>query len=143
MKRSLVVVVLAFSTVAAAAAPCAACSCIQQTPKEQAESADVVFTGVVKEIVGADPDDGVEGDDELTVRFRVKRAYKGQVQRFTRVRTNESDAACGYPFAEGRKYTVFAWRDEGKLFTGLCTGTTQGEINPAMYGLGEGYPPKD
>ena len=143
MKRSLAVAFLALFTVGAAASPCAACSCVEATPEEYAEDADVVFTGVVKEIIGGDADDGVEGDDELRVRFRVKRVYKGQVRRFTRVRTNESGSLCGYPFDEGKKYTVFATRADGKLWAGSCEGTKKGEIDPAKYGLGEGYPPKD
>jgi tissue inhibitor of metalloproteinase len=141
--RALAVVVLALSGIAATASPCWACSCAGATPKEHAKSADVVFTGRVKEIRGGDSDDGTLGDDNLKVRFRVQKVYKGKARRTTTVRTNESGAACGYGFVEGKRYTVFAQKANGKLSTNLCSGTKRGGIDPDKYGLPEGYPPED
>ena len=134
---------LASFTLVATATPCLACSCAAFAPKEYAERADVVFTGVVRSISGADFDDGAYGDDITTVRFRVRAVYKGQVRRLANVLTNESDAACGYPFSVGKKYTVFASRGKAKLSTGLCSGTERGGIDPAKFDLGHRYPPKD
>src|SRR5918992_3747224 len=101
--RALAVVALALSGIAATASPCWACSCAADTPKGYAKRADVVFTGRVKSITGGDTDDGTLGDDNFRVRFRVRKVYKGKVERITRVRTNESEAACGYGFVEGKK----------------------------------------
>jgi hypothetical protein len=113
------------------------------TPKGYAKSADVIFTGRVRDISGGDSDDGTLGDDNFKVRFRVKKVYKSKVKRATTVRTNESEAACGYGFVEGKRYTVFAQKAKGKLSTNLCSGTKRGGIDPDKYGLPEGYPPED
>jgi hypothetical protein len=134
---------MAFSGIAMTASPCWACSCVETTKQEQADDADVVFFGKVRSISGGDADDGVLGDDNIRVRFRVRTVYKGKVQRLTTVRTNESGAACGASFKEGERYTVFADRNAKKLHTSLCSGTKKGNINPANYGLPEGYPPED
>ena len=141
--RMLVVVALSLSGVAATASPCWACSCAAETKKGYAKRADVVFTGRVRAIAGGDSDDGTEGDDNLRVRFRVRKVYKGKATRITTVRTNESSAACGYGFEEGKRYTVFAQRAEKKLSTNLCSGTKRGGIDPDEYGLPEGHRPKD
>ena len=141
--RVLAVVALALSGVAATASPCWACSCAADTPKGYAKRADVIFTGRVLEVAGGDSDDGTHGDDNLKARFRVKKVYKGKATRITTVRTNESSAACGYGFAEGKRYTVFAQKAKKRLSTDLCSGTKRGGINPDKYGLPEGYPPED
>jgi Tissue inhibitor of metalloproteinase len=141
--RALAAVAVALSGVAATASPCWACSCAEDTPKGYAKRADVVFTGRVVEVRGGGSDDGTYGDDNLKVRFRVKKVYKGKAKRATTVRTNESSAACGYGFSEGKRYTVFAQKEDGKLSTNLCSGTKRGGINPDRYGLPEGYPPED
>ena len=50
-------------------------------------------------------------------------------------------ASCGYTFASGKRYTVFAsWR-EGRFETNLCRGNAEGEIAPAEYGLADGRAP--
>ncbi|MGH2754483.1 MAG: hypothetical protein ACRDLB_08610 [Actinomycetota bacterium] len=145
MKRLIVLCILAVSGVAITATPCWACSCVEQTKEEQADNADAVWYGKVREISGGDTDDGTFGDDNLRVRFRVRTVYKGKnIKRSTIVRTNESGAACGYEtFEEGKRYTVFADRSNGKLYTSLCSGTKRGNIDPDNYGLPEGHPPED
>jgi hypothetical protein len=145
MKRVLVICLLAISGVAMTASPCWACSCMDQTKEEKAEGASHVFYGKVVHIGGGDLDDGTYGDDYLRVRVWVKTVYKGKnIDRVTTVRTNESGAACGYEtFEKGKRYTVFADKDDGKLFTNLCSGTKRGNINPDNYGLPEGSEPEN
>jgi hypothetical protein len=139
--RALAALLVALSGIAATASPCWACSCAADTPEGYAKRADVVFTGIVRHVGGGDPDDGTQGDDSLKVRFRVKKVYKGKAKRASTVRTNESSAACGYGFSEGKRYTVFAQKKHGKLSTNLCSGTKRGGIDPDEYGLPDGYPP--
>lgn len=143
MKRLVAVMMLAVSGVALSASPCWACSCAPQTKKEQAKNADVVIFAKVRDIIAPAPDD-TDGDDNLRVKVRVRIVYKGKkITRFETVRTNESGAACGYEtFVEGRRYTIFADKTDGKLFTHLCSGTKQGDINPDNYGLPDGHPPE-
>ena len=145
MKRRIVVFVLAVSGIAMTAPPCWACSCAAQTKEEQADNAKAVWYGKVRQITGGDSDDGTFGDDNLRVKFRVRTVYKGKnIKRLTTVRTNESGAACGYEtFVEGKRYTVFAKRTNGKLHTDLCSGTNKGNIDHEEYGLPPGHPPDD
>lgn len=143
MKRVLVAVVMALAGTAVAAPPCWACSCASSTPKEQAEAADVIFTGRVLKVRGGDADDGILGDDNVKVRFRVKKVYKRHPRRITKVFTNESGAACGFTFKKGKKYTVFADKSDGKKTTNLCSGTKRGGIDHDRYGLPKAYPPQD
>ncbi len=104
----------------------------------------MVIFAKVREII-APADDGTYGDDNIRVKVRVRTVYKGKnITRFKTVRTNESGASCGYEsFTEGRRYTIFADRSDGKLFTNLCSGTKQGDINPENYGLPPGHPPEE
>ena len=144
VKRLVAVMMIALSGVALSASPCWACSCMQQTKEEQADNADVVIFAKVREII-AFPDDGTYGDDNIRVKVRVRTVYKGKnITRFKAVRTNESGAACGYEsFEVGERYTIFADRTDGKLFTNLCSGTKKGDINPENYGLPPGQPPEE
>lgn len=59
-------------------------------------------------------------------RFQVERAYKGLVEaeRQVMILTNRNTAACGYgSFEVGESYVVYASRQRGNLYTGLCDGT--------------------
>lgn len=150
MKRLLIAGIMAISGIAVAAPPCWACSCFPyDSPKEfrheSAKRADAVFFARVLSINGGDSDDGAIGDDFLRVKVGVITVYKGKnVKRFSTVRTNESDAACGYPYFEpGEKYTIFAEKDNGKMFTGLCSGNKAGRIKPKRWGLEKGHPPEE
>jgi hypothetical protein len=115
------------------ATPAWACSCVVTTPEEQADSARVVFTGRVRSVE--------QTDNELSVRFRVKTVYKGRVERRTDVVTASDSAACGCSFKEGKRYTVFGSRKREPVPTNLCSGTKQGTIDPAEYGLPPGHRP--
>ena len=97
-----------------------ACSCMKLTPSEGLTSSHAVFTGEVTELGKntATPFGGVE------VTLRVKQMWKGEPSREIKVRTAGSSAACGYPFAEGVTYLVYAVRDEADpLRVSLCSRT--------------------
>jgi hypothetical protein len=93
----------------------------------------VVFTGRVRVIE--------REEFEHTVRFRVTKVYKGQVDRRVTVVTASNSAACGCSFREGGTYTVFGRRRGEPFSTNLCSGTKKGGIDPAEYGLPPGHPP--
>jgi hypothetical protein len=130
MQRALLILSAVIMTLSATAGPACACSCIYMTAKEHADSADVVFTGKVREVRETD-------DGKAVARFRVRIVYKGNVRREVRISTASQSAACGFPFHEGSRYTVFAYRDDG-LRTGLCSATRRGPIDPDRYGLPPG-----
>ena len=133
MKRILLAACLAASLVPLAVEPASACTCVAATPEEHADNARVVFTGRVRSI---------ERDEfEHTVRFRVTKVYKGEVDRRVTVVTASNSAACGCSFREGSRYTVFGNRKSEPFSTNLCSGTKKGEIDPDEYGLPPGHPP--
>lgn len=130
MQRALLIASAVIMTLSATAGPVCACSCARLTPKEKADSADVIFTGRVRIIEQTD-------DGSLVARFRARVLYKGRVRGQVKVSTAGDSAACGFGFREGSRYTVFAHRDGG-LSTNLCTGTKNGRIDHDRYGLPPG-----
>lgn len=123
------------------AGPALACSC-GETGQHGSVPADFdVFTGTVTHI--DDPEGGggaVSSARPLLVHLAVETVYQGRVAQPRTVSTAASDASCGYPFAVGRRYTVFAQRtlSRGIPAVSLCGGAVAGSINPATYGLGAG-----
>ncbi len=116
-----------------------ACTCADQPPATLARLADVVFTGTVSSLAPVEPE--VEGPDvvveSVAASFRVEQVFKGDVDPETTVTTFKRSASCGYPFAESRRYTVFADAEGGSLRTGLCSGTTRERIEADEYRLPE------
>ena len=142
LRRTLIVIFLAVMAVPVVASPCWACSCaVSENPEEtrrmQAESADLIFTGIAtsQRIVDPAPDDGFTGDEVVYTRFRVRKTYKGHPGRWVTVLTANNEAACGYNFTEGERYTVFAYEENDRYHTNICSGTQRGGINPERYGL--------
>ena len=124
------------------ASPCWACSCIEAEPKEYAESAEVIFTGTVRSVetrMEADPSIPELGEYPVfLVTLDAETSYKGNVTSTMQLRTATDSAACGVNLSEGERYTVFARELGGNLHTYLCSGTTEGAIEPAVYGLTAG-----
>ena len=126
---------LAVGAVGATAQPCLACSCVPATPRQHAKRADVVFTGRVTWITVARDDNGLLGDERVRVRFAVGRRYKGRIRPRVRIHTGTTGNTCRFIFRKGKRYTVFAYRHEGRLMTNICSGTKRGRIKPDRYGL--------
>lgn len=112
-----------------AAAPGAACSCLTPPPPVLAlVEADAVFEGVVTAIEleardGERPG-GISSADLMRVSFRVLRSWKGLEAAEATVFTARMDASCGYEFAVGQRYLVYASAGGRGLVTGACTRTT-------------------
>lgn len=120
-----------------------ACLCLQYGPTEAAARAATVFTGVVRGR-GTPPDAVSSGGGFFTrsgerVEFNVETVYKGAVPNRTSVTVDATD--CGYVFADGQRYTVFATADGS---TNMCMGNVQGAIDPPTYGVQAiaTYPPQ-
>jgi hypothetical protein len=97
-----------------------ACSCMKLTPSEGLTSSYAVFTGVVTQI----EKNTRTRFGGLEVTLRVKQIWKGDRVEELKVHTAGSSAACGYPFAEGVTYLVYAVRDEADpLRVSLCSRT--------------------
>lgn len=137
----LVTVVLVFATAPQAAL---ACSCAPFTKAQHGENAEVVFTGVatsIRWIYGLRQACSPSSADAVSIVFTVETVYKGEAPKNATVSTVAGGASCGYTFETGRRYTVFASRQDGRLETNLCRGNVEGPIAPAEYGLAPGRPP--
>lgn len=137
MRRLLIAMILATTSVPLMASPCLACSCVppprnQVEREEWAKKARAVFTGKVWNVKG----EYNTSYSTVRVRFFVEDAFKGTHKHQVTVRTPDNGAMCGYHFEEGKRYTVFAYDKGPKGFkTSLCSGNRRGPINPDDWGL--------
>lgn len=108
-----------------------ACSCVSGTPRAHVEWADVVFTGALMEMEPPPRRAVMSSTDPNTYTFSVTRALEGEVDSFAVVESAMSGASCGLEGMKvGREYVVFATHHQGRLISGLCSGTE--EANPAL-----------
>lgn len=131
LRRLLLVLSLVSALVPMLSQSASACTCGGATREQLADYADVIFTGIAESVTAE--------ETRYITRFDVTTSYKGKPipERFIHSGTQES--ACGVKFGQGVKYTIFASRaNDGKLWTGLCSGNKQGRIRHARYGLPPG-----
>jgi hypothetical protein len=136
MRRVLGIPLVASVFIVLSALPCWACSCAAQTPKAQADNADVIFTGRV--IEAEDPFQF--SGPRVQANLAVEVLYKGEVGSEALVETPlGGSAACGLEFVDGKRFTIFAfWNERGRLETNICSASTAGTIDPARFGLSRG-----
>jgi hypothetical protein len=116
-----------------------ACSCMQQSQRDAFEQAVAVFEGHVVEL---QPPPEADGTGQVTVRMKIVRAWKGIESEEALVTTPANSAACGYTFAVGTSYLVYASAVEGKLDVSLCSRTQQlAEAKEDLGALGLGATP--
>ncbi|WP_285774334.1 hypothetical protein, partial [Microtetraspora sp. NBRC 13810] len=140
--RLLLVLLLAGAFAIVPGAAACACSCATAGPEEQVRRAAAVFTGTV---VSARPLSG----DPLGPRppvvhtLRADHVYKGEANAEFEVVTDADEASCGYGFAVGTRYLVFAGESRGavssEVDTGVALGTTLCSGNRRIQ-AGEGPP---
>jgi len=103
-----------------------ACSCEIQLPKrsvkkqvkEARKYSQAVFAGEVLEIA--------ESSDKsfLSVKVGVESNWKGADANVVVIVTGKGNGDCGYPFAVGRKYLIYAYQtSNGQLSTNICQRT--------------------
>jgi hypothetical protein len=115
--------VLVVALLAASALPMSrahACTCAQRSLEQQIAGAAAIFEARVAAIEPIDP---AVGGGPLRVRLEVVQTWRGANSERVEVRTQSSDAACGYAFEIGRSYLVYADEAEGTLHVGLCSAT--------------------
>jgi hypothetical protein len=100
---------------------------------EGANSSKIIFEGVVENqqlLAGtvAAPQSSASPSSvslQRAIRFRVLRAYRGDVSGMVTVLTGSGDADCGFDFDTGSQYLVYADRvDDNTLRTSICSGTS-------------------
>ncbi len=125
-----------------------ACECDDMTSAdERFNEASAVFLGRVVRMYFEDWPFDIDSalvppDEPLTVEFRVRSIWKGEVSEIMSVSTARSEP-CGYPFGIHRDYLVYADGDQGALEVMACGGTKRfDEAQEDLNALGEGYSPE-
>jgi flagellar hook capping protein FlgD len=115
------------------------CSCaIGPSFAEAFQGSDAIFLGEVIAFESAGPG---YYPGMVWVEFRVDRSWKGDPPMTTRLLTSESSASCGFPFAAGTRYLVYAFRGEWgpgpALWTHMCWRThAYSAEDPDLVALG-------
>lgn len=95
-----------------------ACSCMKQSLEEGVAQSQAIFEGTVTKVA---PNTATQFRG-LEVTLTVKRAWKGIESGEVAVLTASNGAVCGYPFAEGSTYLVYAYRGKADpLRVSLCS----------------------
>ena len=123
--KSTMAYVLAFAIASAASVDTVtACTCltVPGSPRELVQADKDISTAV---FLGTVTDIRTESDGmQLTVRFSVERVWKGPVSSELTVSTHAQTDACGFPFALGRRFIVYARSHlQGPLSTYSCSRT--------------------
>jgi hypothetical protein len=142
-----------------ASTPVFGCKCVPPPPDAKtageigqwyASKSDTMFEGTVKrvdlksvlmetkvgDLFSADLDQNVPS---LQVTFDTLKFSKGAEQSQVLLTTGLGGGDCGFDFAIGKKYLVYAYADEsGHLSTGICSGTrllreSQVSVLPTKY----------
>jgi hypothetical protein len=101
-----------------------ACSCAEPLlPREAAEKAAAVFTGVVTSHELVTRQDSPSGEPRRHYQFTATDVFKGEVGTTVDVYTGLGGGDCGYSFEIGQKYLVYAYGTPPRLNTNICSRT--------------------
>jgi len=116
---------LAVVAVVPAEAHACTCSGSPNPPCQAAWQADAVFAGRVAEIGHPEPSAFMpQGFRMRRIHFAVTESFLGDVASEQTVFTGLGGGDCGYQFAAGASYVVYAHRaEDGSLTTGICSRT--------------------
>lgn len=114
-----------------------ACSCVvPPAPKVALAQSTAVFEGTVRGI------DEHQPAQQAAVRFEVSRVWKGELTSRVVVSTTDMGSMCGFAFAVGTPYLVYASGEGAALSTGLCTRTkASADAKDDFQALGAGKVP--
>lgn len=125
MRNWLIAVVMFIGGVTVAAAPslpAAACSCVQATPTEQAELAELVAVGTITE--HEEPAGATWTTDDATWTVQLAEIYKGSADTEIQVLSAMEGASCGWDHVRvGQEIVVFARADGTQWRSNLCDGS--------------------
>ena len=126
-----------------------ACKCaVPGTPAEELEKFSAVFAGRVVSVRHSYDLNAASytPDDRTTIGFEISAVWKGTVHEDMFITTPPTGGSCGFTFAEGEEYVVYAYDsaygDDGYT-AGICSRTAllrqaQADLNA----LGEGRAPQ-
>lgn len=134
-----------------------ACSCVVPAPPLEAmENSSAVFEGTVISV--AKPTGIIQSSaDPMQVTFQVGARWKGDLDNQVTVSTAQSGDSCGFEFAKGERYMVYARgaeadgsiakgnEEQSEFTTSLCSRTAlyadaQEDLNELGPGNGGGSP---
>ena len=126
-----------------------ACKCaVPATPAEELEKFSAVFTGRVVSVRHSYDLNAASytPDDRTTVGFEVSTVWKGTVHEDMLITTPPTGGSCGFTFAEGEEYVVYAddsaYGDDGYT-VGICSRTALlRQAQADLDALGEGRAPQ-
>jgi Carboxypeptidase regulatory-like domain len=102
-----------------------ACSCASPgTPCESYGHANAVFVGTVTGVSTEKRSKNETGWTPLAFKFAVEHSYLGVEGTEVEVFTGRGGGDCGFGFAVGKRYLVYAYRSENRLSTSICSRTT-------------------
>ncbi len=112
--------------------PALACSCMSSGPACQAYwKTDAVFDATVVSIGPLNPAEPLPGGDlrfaDKIVRLDVRASWKGVDTGPLEITTSGEGGGCGFPFKEGGRYLVFAFRGraDGRWHASICSLTQE------------------
>jgi len=122
--RWLFIAVTVLGLVALSAGNALACSCLERAPCQAYGEASAVFIGTVidSRIIGTKQDKYERS--RRAVRLSVDTPFRGVRGSEVEVTTGMGGGDCGFGFVPNEQYLVYASEHEGKLSTGICSGTT-------------------
>jgi carboxypeptidase family protein len=131
MSRFITLAVASTVLFAASATPLHACTCVPHSALCGAAGdfwrTTAVFIGRVESVERAAAKQAARPIGTRRVRLRVLEAFRGTTAPGSDVivTTGSGGGDCGFPFAEGQEYLVYATRYEesGELSTGICSRT--------------------
>ncbi len=115
-----------------------ACSCLEQPFETAHEGATAIFEGRAASITETE-------DGRVIVTFDVVQTWREAGHEHVEVITANDEAACGYPFAVGTSYLVYASGTEGERYlVSLCSRTARmADADGDRALLGSGVVPVD
>ena len=122
--RHLIVFIGIFGLFAIFGPRVSACTCASPgTPCESYGGAEAVFVGTVTGISTEKRSKSETGWTPLAYKFAVEHSYLGVAGTDIEVFTGRGGGDCGFGFAVGKRYLVYAYRFENKLTTSICSRT--------------------
>ena len=127
-----------------------ACKCATPgPPSEELANSELVISGRVVSIRSIDGGDGAAADPDpevpdfgvYSIELEVETVWKGTAQETMYLTTNRDSTSCGFTFAEGASYIIYAQDD---LNVNRCSRTRLlAEAAPDLEELGEGSEPAE
>jgi hypothetical protein len=141
MNKTIFSIFFLASIIAVTASDALACSCftpegipIEKQVKDAYTKSSSVFVGQVIEVI--------KKPDNNLIKFRVEKSWSNKFQKEITVSTPSNSAMCGYEFAVGKKYLVYASGENANLSTYLCTRTAPAGANKDIAVLNKVRKPK-